>query len=173
MRFERRTRDVLQNSLAARMREEVDTATMDLVEVCESPIEIMLGTAIDIMWRLVGDSYGVGGLGVVRHEDCDGIRSDRVAWLIPQYEHKGARYDFALFHPHLSSPVFIECDGHDFHERTKEQAKRDRSRDRRSQTQGGYVLRFTGSEIWADAAKCAVEVIDFVSRAFMHGRSGR
>lgn len=42
----------------------------------------------------------------------------------------------------------VECDGHDFHERTKEQAEHDRRRDREMQAMGYSVLRFTGAEIW-------------------------
>jgi hypothetical protein len=56
--------------------------------------------------------------------------------------------------------VIVECDGHDFHERTKEQAAKDRSRDRRMQAEGYKVFRFTGAEIWADAVGCAREVFD-------------
>lgn len=55
----------------------------------------------------------------------------------------------------------IECDGHDFHERTKEQAIRDRSRDRRLQEAGHRVFRFTGAEIYRDPMKCASEVYDW------------
>ena len=54
--------------------------------------------------------------------------------------------------------VVIECDGHEFHERTKDQARHDRRRDRWMTTNGISVLRFTGSEIWADPLKCADEV---------------
>jgi very-short-patch-repair endonuclease len=54
----------------------------------------------------------------------------------------------------------VECDGHDFHERTKEQAARDKARDRYLVSQGWIVLRFTGSEVWKDAALCAVEILD-------------
>jgi very-short-patch-repair endonuclease len=54
--------------------------------------------------------------------------------------------------------VIVECDGHDFHEKTKEQAQRDKSRDRYLTSQGYRVLRFTGSEIYRDAEKCAKEV---------------
>ncbi|MGA4550599.1 DUF559 domain-containing protein [Methylorubrum aminovorans] len=52
----------------------------------------------------------------------------------------------------------VECDGHDFHERTKEQAARDRSRDRRLQEAGFRVFRFTGSELYRDPYACALEV---------------
>lgn len=54
--------------------------------------------------------------------------------------------------------VAVECDGHDFHERTKNQAKRDRSRDRALQGFGWHVMRFTGSEIHADLARCYHEL---------------
>lgn len=51
----------------------------------------------------------------------------------------------------------VECDGHEFHERTKEQAARDRSRDRQLQANGIPILRFTGSEIYRDPVRCARE----------------
>lgn len=44
----------------------------------------------------------------------------------------------------------IECDGHDYHERTKAQASHDKKRDRYFTEQGYIVLRFTGSEIVKD-----------------------
>jgi len=54
--------------------------------------------------------------------------------------------------------IVVECDGHDFHERTKAQAEKDRKRDRRIQARGYKVFRFTGSEIHRDAFQCAAEV---------------
>jgi hypothetical protein len=54
--------------------------------------------------------------------------------------------------------IAVECDGHDFHEKTKEQAAADKARDREIVAAGITVLRFTGSEIWKDAEKCAQEV---------------
>ncbi len=44
----------------------------------------------------------------------------------------------------------VEFDGHDFHERTKEQARKDKARDRALTLAGWRVLRFTGSEVFAD-----------------------
>lgn len=55
--------------------------------------------------------------------------------------------------------VAVEVDGHEFHERTKEQAKRDRERDRTMQKYGFVVFRYTGSELYADPIKCAMEVV--------------
>lgn len=59
--------------------------------------------------------------------------------------------------------IVVECDGHNFHERTKEQAAHDRSRDRKMVTDGITVLRFTGSEIHRDPMKCAEEVSYVIS----------
>ena len=59
--------------------------------------------------------------------------------------------------------VVVEIDGHDYHERTKEQAKRDRLRDRML-TQAGYVVfRYTGSEIYNDPELPAEEVEGLLS----------
>lgn len=56
--------------------------------------------------------------------------------------------------------ICIYCDGHEFHERTKEQAKRDRSIDRWLIGKGMKPLRFTGSKIFNDAQKCAEEIVN-------------
>lgn len=58
--------------------------------------------------------------------------------------------------------VVVECDGHDYHERTKEQARRDRMRDRLLQTHGYPIFRFTGSEIYNDPEDCAMQIIQFL-----------
>jgi hypothetical protein len=55
--------------------------------------------------------------------------------------------------------IAVECDGHDFHEKTKEQAARDKRRDRDVQMMGHLVMRFTGSEIYRDPWKAADTVI--------------
>lgn len=58
--------------------------------------------------------------------------------------------------------VAIECDGHDFHEKTKQQASKDKARDRYMQSKGWSVLRFTGSDIFKDPMACAEEISKFV-----------
>jgi very-short-patch-repair endonuclease len=71
------------------------------------------------------------------------------------------RVDFA-FYQRGTKTLIVECDGHDFHERTKEQAIADRSRDRRLQELGYTVYRFTGSEIYNDPMKCAEQIMAWV-----------
>jgi very-short-patch-repair endonuclease len=53
--------------------------------------------------------------------------------------------------------LVLECDGHDFHNVTKQQAAYDRARDRELLAMGIRTMRFTGSEIHHNADKCAAE----------------
>lgn len=55
--------------------------------------------------------------------------------------------------------LVVECDGHDFHEKTKAQAAHDKRRDRALKLAGYEVIRFAGSEIWSNPSGCAEEVI--------------
>ena len=58
--------------------------------------------------------------------------------------------------------LVVECDGHDYHERTKQQAQKDRERDRWFALNGMTVLRFTGSEIYANPIAVADEVCEYL-----------
>ena len=62
----------------------------------------------------------------------------------------------------------IELDGHNFHEKTKEQVIRDKRRER-AILQAGIkdnlsVLRFAGTEIVRDCSRCIKEIIAFVEK---------
>lgn len=56
------------------------------------------------------------------------------------------------------SALVIECDGHDFHDRTKQQAAYDRARDRDLLKLDIATARFTGSEIHHEPERCASDV---------------
>ena len=56
----------------------------------------------------------------------------------------------------------IECDGHEFHQKTKEQVERDNARMRALQKEGYEVIRFSGTEIWHKPYKCANEVLNII-----------
>ncbi|GAB7387405.1 hypothetical protein BSNK01_12410 [Bacillaceae bacterium] len=90
--------------------------------------------------------------------------------IYPQYKvivgDKTYRLDFHLeCHFKGRKHLFaIECDGHEFHEKSKEQAARDKQRDRDLASLGYVVLRFTGSEIWKDPSKCADQVLDIIDK---------
>ena len=85
-----------------------------------------------------------------------------VAQLPVSLRGRRARIDFAFFFSG-GVRVAVELDGHDFHEKTKEQARAEKSRQRALTALGWHVLRFTGSEVYADAAGCVIEVEDLPS----------
>lgn len=53
--------------------------------------------------------------------------------------------------------LVIELDGHEYH-KSKEDRTNDAKRDRQLHRDGYVVLRFTGTEVWNDAHKCAREI---------------
>ena len=54
--------------------------------------------------------------------------------------------------------LIVEVDGHDYHERTKEQAQHDKERDRSFLSLGYPTMRFTGREIYSDTVKATSEI---------------
>lgn len=85
--------------------------------------------------------------------------------ITPQFKVGKYKADFLLWFAlkRFHAGVIVECDGHAFHERTKEQAAHDKKRDRDLLTAGYPVLRFTGSEIFKDVLGCADQVRDALS----------
>jgi len=145
---------------------------------CQSIIEQVMFIALSVAAMEVADNV----IFVVRGREYFG--EDKGATIIkiePQAEMGDYRVDFLLTYknvvPDFDNPtklpdgreipgskyeikeMIIECDGHDFHDRTKEQARKDRQRDRMLQSIGYPVSRYTGSEIWADVFGCAQEVM--------------
>jgi very-short-patch-repair endonuclease len=84
----------------------------------------------------------------------------------PQHEltldGRSYRIDFIVDVPD-GRQIAIELDGHDFHERTKEQATQDRSRERTIVRHGYIIHRFTGSEVYRNSRKCVEEVIELIT----------
>lgn len=105
-----------------------------------------------------------GDLAKVLENSLDPYAHSRIL-ISPQHQLPGWRVDFLVKAYGLGARrwrhLIVEADGHDFHERTKEQAALDRSRDRWAQLNGYAVMRFTGSEIWTDAWGCAGQVFQW------------
>lgn len=122
---------------------------------CGSPIEVQMGMA------LLGSDMAALAFTNVQSEVPD---ESHGLYLLPQFRVGSYRLDFGVcvFDEKGLVKVAVECDGHNFHERTKEQAAHDKSRDRFLLEQGWPVMRFTGSEIHRDAAACAKQVVHFL-----------
>lgn len=149
----------------------------DLVAACESPIEETMLYALCVLCHRNAASVQYI-LGDRVFGDLDQSRSS--FRIQPQAHIEDFRVDFLITYVDLGDYVeisrnnipttrtirqmVIECDGHEYHSRTKEQAMRDRQRDRVLQRNGYKVFRYTGSEIWSDVFKCAEEAIDTLCR---------
>lgn len=89
--------------------------------------------------------------------------------VYPQFEmrteHSFIRVDFLIEvkEDDKELKLIIECDGHDFHEKTKEQAQKDKSRDRFLAKNGYVVMRFTGSEIYKNPRRCIKDIDELIA----------
>jgi very-short-patch-repair endonuclease len=134
------------------------------IEKCESPIETRLLGALQIQ------SYDRGFDFLIETERPSEVRYGKSEIVcVPQLEVGSYRPDFTIFDLKRSSPeciyaLIVECDGHDFHDRTKEQAAKDRFRDRELTFHGFTIFRFTGSEIHKDALHWADQVLAYLER---------
>lgn len=144
---------------------------------CESEIEKLMAAALIVEPMNIGDEviasnafWNCISTGEWRYT-LDKLRESSIlkfgAYVFVQQHILVYRADFVVVAlPERGGepiPVVVECDGHDFHEKTKAQAERDRKRDRAMTAEGYRVFRFTGSEIWRDPFACAAEVMAFLS----------
>lgn len=80
----------------------------------------------------------------------------------PQVKIEQYTVDFLVGADFSDDKIVIECDGHDFHEKTKEQAKHDKERDRFLTAHGFKILRYTGSEIYNGFFKIEKELQNYI-----------
>lgn len=147
---------------AARFEEEFEA----IRQRCDSPIEELLLAAMYADHRI--QEFEVFFMGTLKPSERY-VRGETI-YIYQQAKVGRYRCDFLILDASCPLEVkeprwmVVECDGHEYHERTKEQAKRDKARDRFFQGKGYRVLRFTGSEIWNDPAGTAEEVFSHLSR---------
>lgn len=128
-----------------------------------SPIEALLAPAL--LWlrcNWAGLPSADGFDGPDDHMKNFGASNELLYYITPQATIGKYKADFLIWFSRKKyvHGVVVECDGHDFHERTKEQAGRDKRRDREILAAGYPVVRFTGSEIFKDPFACAQQVLD-------------
>lgn len=87
-----------------------------------------------------------------------------------QIENKKYYADFLFEYDPYVNPyntkrkLVIECDGHNFHHKTKEQVTRDNEREYDLKMAGYEILRFSGSQIYNNPFKCAKEAYDYIQK---------
>jgi hypothetical protein len=119
---------------------------------CKSPIEKILYSSLDMVYALRMDEFPL------------------LLDVTPQCEIKdGENVYYADFCINCIDTeiretvheIVIECDGHEFHQKTKEQVRYDNERETRMKILGYDVLRFSGSQIFNNPIKCANDILDF------------
>lgn len=161
--------------LAARTHEQFLSEMRRAALVLESPIEQVFLAALlsedrlplsadALVWRGRVELYLAGAV----PEPQPAAEGIHVYVQTPIGRH---RVDLAVFVKHQNDlfRFVVECDGHDFHEKTKDQAARDKRRDRQLTAAGFTVVRFTGREIWADPANCVGEFYSLIMARFEKG----
>lgn len=154
------------------VREQFAEARAEVHALCQSPIEKRLADALLTDAALL---EGKAPLFLMPGAPPPSfVSGDTTLIISPQRPIGAYRADFALWFCSSMKPVrmAVECDGHAFHEKTKEQAQRDKARDRYFVSRGWPVMRFTGSEIHADPAKCASEVGCFMFDLWVKANGG-
>lgn len=65
--------------------------------------------------------------------------------------------------------IIIECDGHEFHQKTKEQVQHDNEREYDLKMAGYEVIRFSGSQIYNTPLKCAEDTYKYIMKSIKEG----
>lgn len=140
--------------ISNRVLEKMFSALIE-INLCESPIEQLMGVALHEVFPktvdVIADDFFINPQEKIEYNGKD-YRVD--FFVVVNYKNKIKGY-------------VIECDGHEFHEKTKEQARRDKQRDRDLMTIGHPVMRFTGSEIYDNPILCAREAASVITNDLM------
>ncbi len=150
----------------------------ELLEICESPVEQILLAALFYRWgghanvplKHLQCHFGAN------YPDYDGIFTAccELQKSITTWGERSYRVDFLVYltrfgtvgatrenhHSPQLARLVVEVDGHEFHEKTKVQASRDKDRDRQLLLAGCPVIRFSGSDVFNDPEGCAEEIDD-------------
>lgn len=147
---------------ATQARNNVEQSAADEVLYDEPPVESPIEAIFKIWW------YAVGLL----HAECAGRLFGLDSQRKVTVNERQYRLDFVvqykdpdlLFAAHnLDLPAWaiaVEVDGHDFHERTKDQVADRNQRDRDLAQSGWLVFHYSGTELYRDPVRCITEVMD-------------
>lgn len=126
---------------------------------CESPIEKIFYIALN--------------MALFTDKDNDAVYEMMLhTYINPQYEivrdnGKSYRVDFYIDNDWMKYGTYgliVECDGHEFHEKTKEQVNRRNDRDLELKNIGYDILHLSGSQIYNNPMKYAYYVIDYFKK---------
>jgi very-short-patch-repair endonuclease len=121
-------------------------------EELESPIEEILRAALEkkmleynLLWYIESQTE-------IECKNSNIYRADFTIWY-DKLVNRELKEDFALV---------VECDGYEFHQKTKKQVEKDNKREYDLKMNGWEIYRFSGSEIYNEPMECADKIIKYV-----------
>lgn len=125
---------------------------------CESPMEQLLAVEMERVKILNIISFNPF-IDVMAIEKQSEIVIDKktyyVDFFIPVVYYKKTKEGFK---EDFTKKFVVEVDGHEFHQKTKEQVEHDNERQRKLQAEGYEIIRFSGTEVYHKAYRCACDV---------------
>lgn len=127
---------------------------------CESPIEKIMYLALEIQKSINPKTRDDKNTEVyIEFNPQTKIGNYRVDMNIVAYAYSIGDDEAPVEH---IKELIIECDGHEFHEKTKEQVAKNNNRDYELKSMGFDVLHFSGSEIYNDPMECSEKVFGYI-----------
>lgn len=138
------------------IREDIIPCTIR--ESIESPIEQIFKTAFDLYMQLLNKEY------IFLFSQVT-IKVEKKKYIVDFYFEQDQyvnRFD-------TDKKIIIECDGHEFHQKTKEQVKHDNEREYDLKMAGYEIIRFSGSQIYNEPFKCAEDAYNYIIKSIKEG----
>ena len=133
---------------------------------CKSPIEQIFQVAFECIYWMANQHKIDFELPIILQlEPQSEIIIDGKRYIVDfLIENVESKYNFP--------PVVIECDGYEYHS-SKEQINNDRERDIALKKSGYEVIRFTGTMIYENPYKCALDVFEFIKGKLVEVDDGK
>ena len=139
------------------------TYTDDLLVDCESPIEQALALQMAFYSVVFFEYFTSGKIDVLEIENQVQLEvyghKYRVDFLIPVI--------YKIKKETVYKTFVVECDGHDYHEKSKEQVACNNHRERDLKAAGYEVVRFSGSEIYKNATQCVKDLMRIIFNEYL------
>lgn len=133
----------------------------EVYEQCESPIEIIFAFFWDKHYlenKIKADELNLYPQEIITTDNGKNYRVDFEIEFYKVYGNTPETYK------EYYSKVVVECDGHEFHEKTKAQVKKRNERDYDLKISGYDVIHFSGSEIYNKPEECIKKVVEYLHK---------
>lgn len=129
---------------------------------CESPIEQLLSMALE--------SLNIKNI-FKFNPFIDVIEIEKQKEILCSKKKYRVDFFIPVIYKNQENKCFIvECDGYDFHQKTKEQVQHDNEREYDLKMAGYEVLRFSGTQIYNNPLKCAEDAYNYIIKKVEEGK---